>query len=187
MEPRTIVVDGYNVIRQVPALLAAEARGLAAGREALLGQVVACYRQTPHRVVVVFDGAQQAQSVAPLRCGVRSQIIYSARHETADSVIVRLVAAERLTGALVVVATDDLAVRLSGQHHGAAAASAGELAARLNAAPRHLAHAARHRAAVRAQLEPDDSDDRARRDTARKGNPRRAPRQRRGQAPRSPL
>lgn len=190
MDSTTIVVDGYNIIRQVPALLAAEAHSLAAGREALLAQLRATYRQSTYRVLVVFDGAGARQTVAPLHCGVRSQVIFSARGQTADQVILRLVEAECAGGAPVVVATNDLAVRLASQGTGAHTASARDLAGRLNAAPRHLERAARHRAAVRAQLaDVSDADDDYDTRRPRKGNPRRAPRRRRGrgQAPTGPL
>ena len=56
MRSGVILVDGYNVIRHVPELLAAERRSLASGREALLAQVRAAYQSAPHRVIVVFDG-----------------------------------------------------------------------------------------------------------------------------------
>ena len=183
MYSQTLVIDGYNIIRQVAGLLAAEAGDLSAGRQALLAQVISCYRNTAHRVIVVFDGAGPTQSIAPLRCGVGSQVIFSARGESADEVIARLITRERRAGHQVLVATNDLAIRLSGQREGATTTGASELAARLNAAPRHMARAARHRAGVRAQLERDPAD-KARggtRHTSRKGNPHRAPRKRRGE------
>ena len=56
MRSRVILVDGYNVIRHAPELLAAERRSLASGREALLAQIRATYQSATHRVIVVFDG-----------------------------------------------------------------------------------------------------------------------------------
>ncbi len=44
MWSRVILVDGYNVIRHAPELLAAERRSLASGREALLAQIRATYQ-----------------------------------------------------------------------------------------------------------------------------------------------
>ena len=66
MGPRTILIDGYNAIRNIPALAAAERLSLRDGREALLAQVVARYRHTPHRVIIVFDGDGPAETTQPL-------------------------------------------------------------------------------------------------------------------------
>lgn len=184
MEARTILIDGYNVIRNVPALAVADARSLAAGRDALLAQVVARYRGTPHRVLVIFDGAERSQHATPLRCGNGSQCIFSAAGESADSVILRLAAAERAMGATVVVASDDWAVRLGSQRTGATTASVAQTAARFHAAPRDLEKRARHHAFVRAQWERDEL---ARTSGPRKGNGHRAPRRRRGSPPERPL
>ncbi len=90
-----LLIDGYNLIRQSPALRHLDARDLEAGREALLERL-ALYRQRRprHRLTVVFDGWQAG---GPLETrdsyrGVR--IIYSRRGERADEVIKRLLARE---------------------------------------------------------------------------------------------
>lgn len=187
MDPRCIVIDGYNIIRNTPSLRAAEARGLASARDALLALVVARYRHTPHHVIVVFDGDGAVQTTHPLRCGIGSQVIFTRTGETADDVIIRLAGLIGGQGREVTVASNDWAVRLGGASHGAAAATVDDLARRLNAAPGHLERRARHHAAVRARL--DAQDDLAAPAThARKGNGRRAPRhRRRGPPPTSPL
>lgn len=180
MGPRCIVIDGYNVIRNVPALAAAERHGLAAGREALLAQVAARYRHTPHRVLVVFDGDGASERTEPLRCGVGSQVIFSASGESADAVIVRLVAHQRAVDMDVVVVSDDLDVRQGGAIHGATGTRVDEIARHLNAAPRHLERRARHHEFVRSRWERDgDHDGGPQRGTPRKGNAHRAPRRRR--------
>lgn len=183
MDPQCVLIDGYNVIRNTPSLTAAERHGLSAGREALLAQVIAHFRHMPHRVVVVFDGDQASETVHPLRCGSRSQVIYARRGETADMVIVRLAAEERAYGVSVVVASDDLEVRLGGASYGAAEARAADVAHALNAAPRDVARRARHRQAVREswRRDVDDADDGAARGHPRRGNPRRAPKRRCGE------
>ena len=180
----TILIDGYNVIRNIPGLARADTRSLAAGREALLAQVVAHYRGTAHRILVVFDGAAPAQHATPLRCGSGSQCIFSAAGETADSVIVRLAESERARGAAVVVATNDWAVRVTSQHAGATTASVNQMATRLHAAPRDLEKRSRFRRAVRAQWERDEPPRPA---GPRKGNGHRAPRRHRGAPPEPPL
>lgn len=63
MDPRTILVDGYNVIRNTAGLAAAEHISLQHGREALLQQIAARYRHTPHRVIVVFDGQESNRDI----------------------------------------------------------------------------------------------------------------------------
>ena len=180
MGASVILIDGYNVIRSVPSLAAAHARSLAAGREALLAQVVNRYRGTSHRVVVVFDGAEPAQHTMPLRCGSGSHCIFSACGETADAVIVRLAAAERAMGKQVMVATNDWEVRLGSQQTGAATALVEQIAARLHAGPRQLERRARHHAAVRAEWE-RDAEPRPR--GPRKGNGHKAPRRTRPPEP----
>lgn len=184
MGPRCIVVDGYNVIRNVAALAIADKRSLAAGREALLAQVMARYRHTPHRVLVVFDGDGASERAEPLRCGVGSQVIFSATGESADAVILRTVARERALGWDVVVVSDDRDVRHGSAIHGAGGTGSDEMAQRLNAAPRHLERRARHHAFVRSQWEREDGDQR---DRPRKGNARRAPRRRRDGPPASEI
>lgn len=182
MDPRCVVIDGYNIIRNTPSLQAAEARGLAAARDALLALVVARYRHTPHRVVVVFDGDGDTPTTQPLRCGVGSQVIFTRGGESADDVIIQLASVFGASGREVTVASNDWAVRLGSASHGAAAVTADDLTRRLNAAPRHLERRARHHAAVRARL--DAAEDGAAPAThPRKGNGRRAPRHRRRVSP----
>ncbi len=100
-----LIVDGYNLIRQSPALRVIEARDLEAGRAALL-QRLAAYRRTrpQHKITVVFDGWQAG---GPTESRDRYQgmgIIYSRRGERADEVIKRLLTQER--GRAVVVSSD---------------------------------------------------------------------------------
>jgi uncharacterized protein len=182
MNPRCIVIDGYNVIRNTPALRAAEARSLATGREALLERVTVRYRHTPHRVLVIFDGDGPAERIQPLRCGSHSQVIFSRSGDTADTVILRLTQRERAAGAEVEVITDDLAVRLGGAALGAAGIRSSEVVDCLHLVPHHLERRARHHAAVRARLDRDGAES-APATHPQKGNPRRKPRRRRGRPP----
>jgi uncharacterized protein len=180
--PRCLLIDGYNVIRRMPALRAAEAESLAAGRAALLSLLIGQYRHTPHCVLVVFDGHGATQTVQPLRCGVGSKVIFTPVGETADATIVRLAEQQRGGWDDVVVVSNDVAVLQGGAGQGAVGARVPELERRLNTAPRHLERRALHHAAVRRLLEAaDDEAERGRR--ARKGNGHRAPRARRGGPP----
>jgi len=183
VEPRLILIDGYNVIRKTPGLLAAERGSLAAGREALLARVAATYRHTPHRVVVVFDGDGPAASVSPLSGRARGQVIFTARGESADAMLSRLAHDAEADGERAVVVSEDLEVRLGAASAGATAALPQELSGRLNHPPRDVAQRGRHRAAVRARWQADEDRGPGRAD--RGGNPRRAPRGRR--AHESPL
>jgi predicted RNA-binding protein with PIN domain len=175
VEPRLILVDGYNVIRNTPGLLAAERTSLAAGRDALIAQIAAKYRHTPHRVIVVFDGDGPGETVQSLGARARGQIIYTQRGVTADDVIQRIVRGEHTWGGAIVV-TQDLDVQLGVEAAGAASARPHELAARLNAPPTDLAKRAQHRQAVRSQL--DERDAYEPRSGPKKGNGKRAPRKR---------
>lgn len=178
MGPRTILIDGYNVIRNIPALLAAERLSLRDGREALLRQVVARYRHTPHRVVIVFDGDGPAETTQPLPRMARGQVVFTQRGELADAVIQRLAATERERGADVVVASNDLEVRMSVEQRGGSAARVDALAARLNEPPTYQRRLAQHRAYVRQQWESGEDDTPPAR---RGGNPRRTSKRQRKQ------
>jgi predicted RNA-binding protein with PIN domain len=180
MRSRVILVDGYNVIRHAPELLAAERRSLASGREALLAQVRAAYHGAPHRLIVVFDGDGPAETRMALGGLERGQVIYTVRGVTADVVIVRLAAAERSYASEVVVVTRDSELRRYARDHGAASARPEVLRARFHEAPRDVAHRARHRAAIRSAWESDPDDERPA-PNRRRGNPRKAPRRRRAQ------
>ncbi len=182
MRPRTILIDGSNVIRNTPALQRAERRGLESGRDALVRLVTARYARTSDSVIVVFDGKGMTETAHPLRCGVRSRVIYTRAGETADAAIVRLSEEATAAGRDPTVATDDRALREAAARHGAASAPVREMARALNAPPRHLEHRARHHAVVRRLLEKDDEHENTH---PRKGNPRRTPKPRR-RRPRGP-
>lgn len=179
MGPRTILIDGYNVIRNVPALAAAERLSLRDGREALLAQVIARYRHTPHRIVVVFDGDGPVETTQALPRMSHGQIIFTRRGELADTVIQRLAAAERERGADVVAATNDLEVRMSVEQCGGSAARVDALAARLNEPPNYQRRLAQHRAYVRQQWHSTEDDTPPAR---RVGNPRRTSKRQRTQS-----
>jgi predicted RNA-binding protein with PIN domain len=179
VEPCCKLVDGYNVIRRLPSLRAAERRSLADGRAALLNWLVPHFRRTPHRLVVIFDGDGPDETTQPLRCGAGSQQVFTRRGEQADAVVLRRAAAERAAGHRVEVITDDVAVRMESAGYGAVGVGTHALRTSLDDAPRHLRKRAQHRAHVQRDLSGDEDDTPAGRH-ARKGNPRKAPRRRRG-------
>jgi predicted RNA-binding protein with PIN domain len=174
MGARTVFVDGYNAILASPALAALHHRDMAAAREALLKQVVAGYRHTPHRVVVVFDGAGASETSQPIAGFARGQVIYSRDGEQADSVIVRRAAAVCDAGGEALVVSNDFAVRDGAERQGALSARVADT----RAAPRLLGQRFRHQQAVRRELARDDMDAEERAAARRKGNGRRPPRTR---------
>jgi hypothetical protein len=118
-----LIIDGYNVIRQSPALQLLEARELEAGRTALLARLAAYRERSRHKLTVVFDGwlgggLQESRE----RCR-GMLVIYSRRGERADEVIKRLLGAERQRA---VVVTSDREIQTRAQEVGAAWISAGQ-------------------------------------------------------------
>jgi len=182
MEPKLILIDGYNVIKNTLELRAVEQRSLGAAREALVRQLIAKYRHTPHQVVVVFDSQQPRQTEEYVQ---RIRLIYTCQGESADEVIARMARAATGQHQTVVVASNDQEVRGSVVQAGGQAASSTELAAHLNAPPHLLAQRARYRQGVMRRLEgASEYPDSAHRS---KGNPRRPKRQQRRPPPQSPL
>ena len=175
MDSTLILIDGYNVIRRNNAFAAAEQISLETARVSLLSRVVARYRGTPHRVIVVFDGGGRGESTLPLRCGVGSKQIFSASDTTADEVIGRLVEQARDTwGERIRVISDDWEVARHASCLGASTGSVSALAGELSQGARHLRHRAQHHAYVR-ERERDDAADQRR--GPRRGASRKPPRQ----------
>jgi predicted RNA-binding protein with PIN domain len=119
-----LLIDGYNLIRQSPALRHLDARDLEAGREALLERLALYRRCRPHHLLtVVFDGWQAGgpTETRDLFQGVR--IIYSRRGERADEVIKRLLARE---GSRALVVSSDRELQEQARRVGAAWVSSRE-------------------------------------------------------------
>jgi predicted RNA-binding protein with PIN domain len=123
-----IIIDGYNLIRQSPELGRLDRQDIASGREALVARLAAYRRLKPHRITVVFDGAQ-APAFSTARDRVQGiQIIFSRAGELADAVIVRMARQEREQA---VVVTSDAAVARAAESCGAAALTSPEFEARI--------------------------------------------------------
>ncbi len=187
MAERTIYVDGYNVIRNTPALAHAEVTSLQAGREALLARLVTRYRHTPWRVVVVFDGDQRGESAQPFPGLMRGTVVYTRAGETADAVIVRMATIARGAGCEVTVISDDLEVREGARQRGAATARVADLERSFQRPPSLLRKRFSQQIAAQRRLESvdDDDDEASGRPPRDKGNPRRAPRKRGQRRPES--
>jgi uncharacterized protein len=90
-----LIIDGYNLIRQSPELLAQEAKDLRWGREALLEKLATYRRLKKHPITVVFDGWESGDYMGNRDRWQGMLIIYSRRGEKADEVIIRLAERER--------------------------------------------------------------------------------------------
>ena len=185
MDPRTIILDGYNVIRNLPGLSAAEKRSMETGRDALCAAVVSRYRHTPHRVIIVFDGDGPQHSILPLKGLARGQVIYTQAGVSADSVIAELSAAESARGMLVAVVTNDLEIRSAVRDSGGSIHNVSDLHSAISGAPKNLRRLAAHRAYVRG-LESSDVDVDSPKGQRSKGNPHRSKRTKRS-GPRTTL
>jgi predicted RNA-binding protein with PIN domain len=163
---RTVLVDGYNVIRRDPALARLEAISLERARDTLLTALNQSPQFRHDEVTVVFDGANSAEAgvwgARTFRRG-RVRVVFSPPGESADSVLARL-AAQAPRGTLVV--TDDREVR------GAVSRSGVDSA---NMTRRAQPQAPRPRANNTWIKEDDLEPQRA---APKKGNGRRAPRKR---------
>lgn len=180
MEPKLILIDGYNVIKNTPEFQAIERRSLSAAREALVRKLSAKYRHTPHQVIVVFDAQQTRETEEHVQ---RVRLIYTAQGVTADAVIARLSREANSHGQTVVVASNDWEVRGAVSESGGHVASGAELNEYLNAPPRLLAKRFQHQQGVLRHLQGDEEAP----PHHRKGASHRPKKRERGQPPKPPF
>ncbi len=110
MRKRLVLVDGYNLIKNDPALSASEARSLESGRRALISRLLTSFDQHANDIIVVFDGsASPLPAPASERHG-SVRVLFTRGGETADTLIKRLLAAEP-PGRQVVLLSDDRELR----------------------------------------------------------------------------
>ncbi|MBA2847868.1 hypothetical protein G4V39_06500 [Thermosulfuriphilus ammonigenes] len=126
-----LIIDGYNLIRQSPALRAAEAEAIESGREALLDLLWRYKKVKGHQVTVVFDawGSREARRQRQTIKGIK--VIYSRAGETADEVIRELV---RKEGQRAIVVSSDREVQAYAERFGATSISSPEFESRLELA-----------------------------------------------------
>jgi len=129
--PLHLIIDGYNLIRQSPDLLAQESEDLRWGREALLEKLAAYRRLKKYAITVVFDGWEAGEVLGNRDHFQGMLIIYSRRGEKADEVIRRMAAQER-EGSLII--SSDQEIRHYAERAGAAVMSAEEFSFRLYSA-----------------------------------------------------
>lgn len=165
MNRRLVLVDGYNIIRNDPALSAIEKRSLEAGRKALISRLLTTFNHQQNEVTVVFDGAAESLPQPSTQRVGDVHVVFSRLGESADDVIRRL-ATMAAVGRQVLVLSDDHEVRA------ASVARGGQVGGAADRRP------ARPTGAIPSKDELDNRGD-GRRATEKKGNPRRAKRQRR--------
>ncbi|MFH2046527.1 MAG: NYN domain-containing protein [Pseudomonadota bacterium] len=90
-----IIIDGYNLIRQSSFLSSLDRKDIGLGRNALIDMLAAYKKIKPHRIIVVFDGAN-----APMFSSERDRIKgidirYSKYPDSADTVIKKMVTVHR--------------------------------------------------------------------------------------------
>ncbi len=100
-----IIVDGYNVIHADPVLKRAAAAGMERAREALLSLLRDYLGVRDVQVTVVFDGAGGIVDAEALIPG-RLQVLYSARGQSADEIIVNTLRAHPNPREYIVVTSD---------------------------------------------------------------------------------
>ena len=141
-----ILVDGYNVIKNNEMFRLMELKSFEYARRLLIQQLANKYRQSSHRVIVVFDGADGREQVVHES---HIKVVYSRYGETADRVIARMAAEARSEGRDVAMYSDDEEVRHAVTEHGGNALDTSTLTHKLSAAPRDIAARSAHRQHMR--------------------------------------
>lgn len=100
----TLIVDGYNLIRQIPALEAHERESLEAGRQTLVAKLARYRKFKPHKVTVVFDGVGGMGEGSSTYKEAGIGVCFSSEAHGADGVIKNL--AKSLGAKAVVVSSD---------------------------------------------------------------------------------
>jgi predicted RNA-binding protein with PIN domain len=160
MTKRIVLVDGYNLIKNDPALSVIEVRSLEAGRRALISRLLTTFNLQANDVTVVFDGSNVPLPAPSSERHGQVRVIFSRQGETADTVIKRLAAAAP-PDRQVVLLSDDRELRSAVQARGAIVGGAAQRA-RPRATP------------VTWRKDDPAGNDSAPRRQEKKGNPRRA-------------
>ncbi|GAC1445248.1 MAG: hypothetical protein NVSMB52_05830 [Chloroflexota bacterium] len=165
---RYIIVDGYNVIRADPRLQSLESVSLEHARDVLVRTLASSPRLANDAITVVFDGTNGVRGhVHTQRLG-RVDMVYSARGQSADDVIVAR-AQELSSHGQVVVVSNDVEVRENCRAEGCDVSGSENLLTQIPG---------RARPPQRAM---DGEADSSTRSTVKRGNPRRSSRKDRRQ------
>lgn len=123
--PIKILVDGYNLLGALRGM----GGPLEANREALVRLLADYAARRPHEVIVVFDAMHEGGLMEARDRRGPVTLVYTARGETADDRIVRMVEASRSAAWLVV--TSDRALAQAAKRMGADVVGAGTFAERI--------------------------------------------------------
>ncbi len=105
-----IVVDGYNVIYADDALRKMALKEMERARREFLRKIEAYIADKELRVTVVFDGRGGLTDAEALVPG-KLQVIYSARHQSADDLIVSMIGTSDNPRSYIVVTSDRAHIR----------------------------------------------------------------------------
>ncbi len=106
--PPTLIIDGYNLIRNSPTLSLIDRQDIEEGREALISRLADYRKVRPFPIVVIFDGTgyYHLSATGENRMGIK--VLFSRRGQTADDFIVSLA---REKGRERVVSTSDRGIQ----------------------------------------------------------------------------
>jgi predicted RNA-binding protein with PIN domain len=155
-----LLIDGYNLIRQSPALGASFEADPETSRRELIELLALYQKKRRHAVTLVFDGtgSPNLSSQSSRQAGIK--IVFSAQGRTADELIARR-ARELREGAVVVTSDQELARTCQG------------FGAQVMSSPQFEAHL--YRALTDDPEAPEDEDaPRARQSTRKRGPAKRA-------------
>lgn len=156
--PIHLIIDGYNLLGVRGGL-----RGdVEARREALIRELVGYRQRKGHPITVVFDGWRSGHPVERSEWREGIEVVYSRQGEQADVVVKRL--AEKYGSDCAVVSSDH-EIGNYARAHGSTVLTSGEFETRLQLSGARPV--ARKQAA--------DEEEPVRRDTRKKGNPKKLP------------
>ncbi|MBX7149798.1 NYN domain-containing protein [bacterium] len=105
----TLVIDGYNLIRQSPTLLELEKESLERARLGLVHKLARYKQMKGHKIYVVFDAALTNNThIEELKMG-SIHVLFSEMGMLADTVIMKI--AEKLKDKAVIVSSDNEILR----------------------------------------------------------------------------
>ena len=106
-----IVVDGYNMIRQVRRLSQKENLSLQAGRDFLIKLLATYKKQKLHQVTIVFDGQSGLSEFASSHKEQGIEVCFAPHPVCADDVICQMAEVEK--NRLIVVSSDNAVINFA--------------------------------------------------------------------------
>ena len=99
-----LIVDGYCLMHRDPALRSHLTGDLMLARQHLVRKVASCCDAWASQITVVFDGQSAGSDPVLSQAGI--EVVYSAGHETADTVIERMTTASGDPDGVLVITSD---------------------------------------------------------------------------------